>query len=182
MASAQTKIQVVDELKKPPKTRQDHQTPPDLLAAIQREFRVLEWSCDLAADAGKAILTSYLNPPGYEPAKARYLGPGSPIAENSLAYDWTKLRGDLWLNSPFFDLEPWMVKCRMDSGYGRRIFSLTPASVGANWFQENVFNRAHVVALSPRVPFVGQEHPYTKDLVLAVWSGVRGGFSTWRWK
>lgn len=182
MAIAQTMIQVVDKLKKPPKTKQDYQTSPKLLEAIQREFRVLEWSCDLAADSTNAIMSSYLNPPGYEPVKAKYLGPGSPICEDSLAYDWCKLWGDNWLNPPFNDLDPWSVKCRMSQGYDRRIFSLLLASVGANWFQNNVLNRAHVVALSPRVPFVGQEHPYTKDLVLAVWSGVRGGFSTWRWQ
>lgn len=62
------------------------------------------------------------------------------------------------------------------------IFVLLPAATGANWYLRYVWNRAHVVQLTPRVTFTGHSSPYPKDLVLAVYSNVIGGVSAWRWK
>ena len=88
---------------------------------------------------------------------------------------------DLFLNPPFADIEPWAKKCATTVRSGR-VFLLVPASVGSNWYATHVHGRAHVVAISPRVTFVGQEQGYIKDLIIALYSGVRGGFSTWRWR
>lgn len=152
---------------KPHKSVQEVQTPPELLRAIEREFRVSSWAMDLAANAQNAVCPLYL-------------GPGSSIGENSLQVDWPD-EGDMWLNPEFADIEPWAVKCAAYRGRGR-IFMLVPASIGANWYQENIHGRAHVVALFPRVTFVNHTTPYPKDLVLVVWNRLRGGLSAWRWK
>ena len=154
---------------KPGRSRQDYQTPPELLRAIERDFHVGSWACDLAADAENSVSPN------------AHFGPRSPFGEDALAEDWGKITGDLWLNCPYANIEPWVEKCSTAIRAGR-IFLLIPASVGSNWYQAHVHGVAHVVAISPRVTFVGCEGPYPKDLVVAVWGPVRGGFSTWRWK
>lgn len=168
---------------KPGRSRQDYRTPRELLSAIERDFAVSSWACDLAADEHDSI-----NGP-------HYFGPGSPLGEDSLSEDWSKVIGDLWLNPPFARLLPWARKCHAtrnrhhdnDLGlelaeHAGRIFLLAPAAVGSNWYAEHVHGTAHVVALRPRVTFVGEQDPYPKDLILAIYGPVRGGFSTWRWK
>ena len=152
---------------KPGKSKQDYETPTDLVRAIEDAFHA-SFTVDLAAHAGNAKVPNYV-------------GPGSPWGEDSLAVDWSLFPGDAWLNPPFSDIEPWAEKCATTVRRGR-IFLLTPASVGSNWYLAHVHGRAHVVAISPRVTFVGAADPYPKDLIVSVWSGIRGGFSCWRWK
>jgi hypothetical protein len=170
---------------KPGKSRQDYRTPPELLRAIECEFHVEQWDRDLAANQWTAIRAAHSEdettgkPHHFD--QVEYLGPGSPICEDSLAFDWANLPGEAWLNQPFANIAPWAKKCATTKRDGR-IFQLVPASVGSNWYQEYVHGKAHVVALSPRVTFVGEAQTYPKDIALAIWSGVRGGFSTWRWK
>ena len=153
---------------KPGNSEQDVQTPPELLRAIERQFHVDEWTLDLAANAQNAVCDDYL-------------GPGSLLAQDALSVQWPQA-GDLWLNPPFADIEPWVAKAWDTRECGARIFVLVPASIGSAWYQALVFERAHVIALAPRVTFVGHASPYPKDLILAIYSAVRGGFSTWRWK
>ena len=157
---------------KPHKSKQDVQTPPDLLAAIKRDFGVTEWAWDLAAHAANAVCP-------------RWFGPGSSDVTDSLGPVSWHIPGDLWLNPEFGNLDPWAKKCAdtwQDLNGGTRIFLLTPASIGSNWFEDHVMGIAHVVALSPRVTFVGHKQGYPKDLILSVFGAVSGGFSTWRWK
>ena len=85
------------------------------------------------------------------------------------------------MNPPFADIEPWARKCATTVRVGR-IFQLSPASIGTNWYAEIAHGRAHVVALSPRLTFVGETDAYPKDLMMLVWGAIKGGFSTWRWK
>ena len=163
---------------KPGKSKQDYQTPPELLRAIERDFRAGVWACDLAADAENRVNRNFS-------ALTYHLGPGSKFGENALEVDWASLPGtdggDMWCNPPFAHIEPWAEKCATTIRRGR-IFLLVPASVGSNWYQSHVHGRAHVVAVSPRVTFVGESAPYPKDVVIAIFGPVRGGFSTWRWK
>ncbi len=75
-------------------------------------------------------------------------------------------------------------KCAASAPYGqdeRRIFMLVPASVGASWFAEHVHEKALVLALAPRLQFVGQARPSAKDSLLCVY-GEHPGFQTWRWR
>ena len=155
---------------KPHKSEQNVATPWDFIAAVKRDFAVRTFSWDLAATAenSKADVSRY------------YLGPGSEFGDDSLATAWP-FDGDCWLNCEFGDIAPWAKKCAEQKRHGR-IFLLTPSSTGADWFVRYVLNRAHVVAVAPRVKFVGHTHPFPKDLTLSVFSSVVGGVSTWRWK
>jgi phage N-6-adenine-methyltransferase len=149
-------------VQKPGRSKQDYATPRELIDAVEARFRRLDW--DLAASAENRKAAQFYS-----------------IADDSLRQDWTKLTGNLWLNPPFADIEPWAAKCAASTGPGRRIFLLTPASVGSNWFAEHVFDKACVIALRPRMTFVGATDPYPKDLILSVF-GRPAGFELWRWK
>lgn len=65
----------------------DYRTPPDCFNTLAREFY---FGIDLAADKGSALVE-------------RYLGPGSPLAENALVAAWANYaqHGCAFLNSPF---------------------------------------------------------------------------------
>jgi len=156
---------------KPHRSVQTVRTPPELLTAIGDTFHVLCWARDLAATADNSVAA----------IQGHYYGPGSKLGENSLLSDWPA-HGDLWLNPPFADLEPWVKKCAEQQCRIGRIFVLLPAATGANWFLRYVWNRAHVVLLTPRVTFTGHSSPYPKDLLIAAYGAVRGGISAWRWK
>jgi phage N-6-adenine-methyltransferase len=153
---------------KPGRSKQTYCTPIEFIHAIQRVFHVGAWAVDLAATAENRICPVHL-------------GPGSARGENALLVDWGYIDGDRWMNPPFENIEPWAKKAALHRKVGRT-FMLVPASVGSNWYAEHVHGVAHVVALSPRITFVGETAGYPKDLMLLVWGAVEGGFSTWRWK
>lgn len=145
------------------------QTPPEFIQAVMQAFGVRAWNRDLAANAENAVTPCYY-------------GPGSVLGEDSLAQDWVGHDGDFWLNPPFEDIEPWVKKCAESAPWRHgRIFALLLASVGSEWYRKWVKNVAQTIALSPRLTFVGHKHPYPKDLILAVYGPVCGGFSDWRW-
>ena len=100
---------------------------------------------------------------------------------DSLKQSWHRLSGWLWLNPEWDDIEPWAHKCAAESALGARILFLTPASIGANWFQKIVHPAAVTLALSPRLCFDGKS-PYPKDCQLSVFCAGLSGFNTWRWK
>jgi DNA (cytosine-5)-methyltransferase 1 len=153
---------------KPEESKQDYQTPTSFIQAVVEEF-CAHIAIDLAANASNTQCVIHY-------------GPGAQRGyEDSLTVDWSTVSGDCWLNPPFADIAPWAKKCATTERNGR-IFLLTPASVGSNWYSNDIHGKAHVVALSPRLTFVGWKDPYPKDLMLSIFSGVRGGFSTWRWR
>jgi len=65
----------------------DYRTPPECFNMLAREFY---FGVDLAADRGSALVE-------------RYLGPGSPEAENALQWDWAGYAryGCAFINPPF---------------------------------------------------------------------------------
>jgi len=166
-------------LQKPGRSKQDYQTPRDFLDAVKNKFGVKAWAWDLAADGSNRVTFERNN----------YFGPDHPRFRDALVQDWTKLRGDLWLNPPYADIEPWAEKCAeldcdsfsVDSiGLPRRIFFLVPASVGSNWWADHVHGKARIVFPRPRLSFDGIA-PYPKDLGLIVF-GEKPGYETWRWR
>lgn len=151
-------------VQKPGKSEQSVETPEEFFLAVVDRFGCFLW--DLAADHLNTKCPQFYNED-----------------MNSLNQDWSKLQGNLWLNPPYADIEPWVAKCHEESIRGANIFMLVPASVGSNWYKNYVHNRAYVLALSPRIKFVGHTHLYPKDLILVIynaWGLV--GFDTWRWK
>jgi phage N-6-adenine-methyltransferase len=148
---------------RPGKSVQDVQTEPALMKAVHERFGAPDF--DLAASRENTQSPAFYSK-----------------RDNSLVREWHKLHGLLWLNPPFSDLEPWAKKCAAESAKGARILLLTPASVGSNWFGEHVLPNALVLALAPRVTFVGHANCYPKDVILSYFhAGVRG-FDVWRWK
>lgn len=148
------------------KSKQDYGTPTEFLEAVQDRFGKLHF--DLAATAANAVTRSFFDPD-----------------RDSLKSDWSLCAGTLWLNPPFADIAPWARKCAAtarEGDFGPRILMLTPASVGSNWFAEHVHRKAMVLALSPRLTFVGTTDPYPKDLMLSCFGFGVQGFDVWRWK
>lgn len=106
------------------------------------------------------------------------------IEQNTLRQDWSLLKGNLWLNPEYANINPYARKCSKSAPPGqseRRIFFLVPASTGSNWFGYHVHQKAMVRFLSPRLQFVGHKDPFTIDLMLAVF-GEEPGYSWWRWR
>lgn len=154
---------------KPGKSRQDYGTPGDFIAAVERRFGRL--AVDLAARADNAKAPTWID----EDADSL-----------ATATRWDGLCDRLlWLNPPFANIAPWAAKCLLHAeacaALGGRIFLLTPASVGANWYSAHVHQKALVLFLNGRITFEGTTDPYPKDCMLSVFGEVPG-FEVWRWK
>lgn len=143
-------------------TRQDYGTPWPFIHAIEKRFGPIAF--DLAAS--------------HENTKApRYF----TEAEDSLAQDWTKLEGLLFLNPPFKVLDPWAKKCAESASIRTRIILLTPASIATDWWWKWVRPHAVVYAIQ-RITFEGETAGYPKDLQIAVFGMGATGLGRWRWK
>ncbi len=149
------------------KSRTDYATPKDFIQAVEHRFGPIAF--DLAADYRNSVCTP-----------DRYFG----VTQDSLKQDWAQAHGLLWLNPPFDNIKPWALKCADTIHNCRRtdpLLFLTPASVGAQWFQRWVVPYAHVIELEDRLCFDGK-NPYPKDCVLNVYYAGITGRSSWRWK
>lgn len=147
------------------KSKQDYSTPKNFRDAVVAKFGFPTF--DLAANAHNF----------FAPSDSEYFG----VAANSLIEDWSSLRGLLWLNCPFGNIEPWAAKCREESKKGARILFLVPASVGSNWFSLHVHTHAFVHFLNPRLSFDGK-NSFPKDCMLAEYGIPIIGYDVWRWK
>ncbi len=143
------------------------QTDPKFMAAVVKRFG--EMHVDLAASLENAQASVYVT--------KEQDSLTTPWASN-----WPHLR--LWLNPEFSDIGKWAARCANQYqcmwSVGR-IFLLTPASIGANWFAEHVAPHARVIALNGRLTFVGHKKPYVKDCILSVY-GLDPGFEVWNWR
>src|SRR6516164_9544767 len=120
-------------------SKQDYCTPRNFFDSVEKRFGLMDF--DLSASRDNTLV------PG------KYYS----LKQNSLKQDWMKLEGNLWLNPPFGDLEPWARKCACSFTRKNVIFLLSPASVGSNWFRECVASSAKLVLfLSPRLCFDGK--------------------------
>lgn len=155
---------------KPHRSKQDYGTPPELVAAVERRFGALTW--DLAATEDNTVVAD------------RFFSVGG-LDGNALTAPWDFKRSDLlWLNPPFGGIGPtwaplvarWTRKLPW-----LRVLMLTPASIGSEWFQRYVHRKAMVLALSPRLHFIGAADPYPKDCMLSAFGFGVTGFDVWRW-
>jgi phage N-6-adenine-methyltransferase len=158
---------------KPGRSKQDYETPTGFLEAVKSRFNISAFACDLAASPNNAKALHYFTE-----------------IDDSLKQDWTTLKDtargpftNLWLNPPFGHIEPWARKCAVSTREQKnlRIFLLTPASVGANWFAKWVFPDAFVMALQGRLSFDGTA-PFPKDCLLSIFGNGEGGFELWDWR
>lgn len=150
---------------KPHRSEQSVQTPREFLDAVERRFGPIV--LDLAADAHNRAAEMWFD---------------ERLDALSSDQRWTEGEaGVRWLNPPYSDIAPWAEKAAWQSTTTHPVLMLVPASVGSNWFAEHVHGKAMVLALSPRITFVGHRNAYPKDLILCWFGGFRG-FDIWRWK
>ena len=137
------------------------ETPADFIAAVEERFGPLD--VDLACSAANMKAPARLH---------RY----------ALAQPWDILRGNLWCNPPYATIGPWAKKMALECKHRAGLaFLLVPASIGSEWFRMHIQRDAMVLALSPRLKFVGHTQAYPKDLILAVYGYGMRGFDSWRW-
>ena len=149
------------------KSKQDYQTPPNFLLAVQNLLGIKEFTVDLAASDENTVAARY------------FTEQHSALGEA----DWITLDGWGWLNPPFGDIKPWVAKAAREAYKGNRIAMLVPAAVGSNWWAEFVGGTADVFLLNGRIQFVGAQWPYPKDCALLLYHpAATGGYRTWRWK
>jgi phage N-6-adenine-methyltransferase len=148
-------------VQKPGRSKQDYATPWTFIRAVERHWGKLDF--DLAATQENSR------------CGAQFFSP----KDDSLLLSWTGIKGNLWLNPPYGDIEPWAKKCAMACVGIDRLFFLVPASVGSEWYAKWVHPYALVLALRPRLSF-DEKNPYPKDCILAVY-GERPDFRLWKW-
>jgi hypothetical protein len=160
-------------LQKPHESRQDYQTPPELINAVEARFGELTW--DLAASPNNAQV------------RAPYYFTDAPGGQSALDADWSLFGRDdlLWLNPPFGSIQH--VWAPLVARWSKRlpwlhIVMLTPAAIGSEWFREHVHGKATVLALNPRLTFVGETMTYPKDCMLSCFGYGVAGFDVWRWQ
>jgi len=150
-------------------SKQDYSTPRAFIDAVAERFGSVAF--DLAATRANSVAGVHC-----------YFGQDHEDAEmrDALAQDWNELDGVLWLNPPFADIEPWAAKCASVRHRPDWTLLLTPASIGARWFERHVKDQALVLVLSSRLTF--DKDPYPKDLMLSCFGFGARGFDTWDWK
>lgn len=177
-------------VQKPGKSKQDYGTPWPLIRAIEARWGPL--TIDLAARADNAKCPEFITP-----------------EQDSLKEDWGERigSGNGWLNMEFADIEPWVKKCnlwlyRPRPALKGSIKTLTPASVGAEWFADYCEGHMKIVGLRPRIKFEGCHvldkitrlrtcdesclgcASYPKDCMLMLWGSqfdAEPVLQSWRW-
>lgn len=151
-------------------------TPQVFIDAVEHNWGPL--TVDLAATTASAKAEVYI-----------------PPSVDSLTQDWDydyyrKYRGFMWLNPPYSNIAPWAAKCAATYRHNEQveIFLLVPASIGANWFWDHVWDYATVYSVG-RMVFdncfdkLGQPvtTPYPKDLILAHYTNTTPSRVLQRW-
>lgn len=158
---------------RPGRSRQDYATPRDFVRAAQLKLGIDHFEFDFAADATNTVAPHFWT-----------------AADDSLVKTPEQWRAEIgdgwgWLNPPFKRIGPWARRCADVAALGGAIAFLVPASIGANWFRDDVDGKAHVLALNGRLPFIPEQPTwlYPKDCILCLFhEGSFGGVSVWDWR
>jgi hypothetical protein len=134
------------------RSNQSHETPWELISAIEKRFGLIE--LDLAATA-----------------KNKKAGRHISKQQDSLKCNWAKmLNGGLgYLNPEFDPVTPWIEKSIEQKLEGARFVDLLQGSMDANWFWK-MLRHCQVYALEPRVTFLGEKDVFPKPLVLSAFN------------
>lgn len=153
---------------KPGRSRQDYGTPPEFIAVVKKQLRIMEFDCDLAASAENAVASEW--------------------SESAMEMPtWRVGNGWNWLNPPFGKIGPWVERAYREAKTdGAKTAVLIPAGVGANWWRDWVHDKADVQFLNGRLTFVGCTDPYPKDCALLLYHPIAiaagGYYSVWPWQ
>lgn len=150
---------------KPGKSRQDYETPQELIDAVEHRFGTVEF--DLAASKRNSVADEFFD------LKSDAL---------SLTRSW-ELPGVkvAWLNPPFGKIEPWAARCAAVRELHRWTLLLVPMG-SQDWACEHVWGKAFVLKLRGRVAFVGEKQGFVKDLILACYGFGVVGEAFWDWR
>lgn len=150
---------------RPSTSRQDYETPDDILLAVKNRLHIEHFAMDVAASPTNAVTTEYYTE-----------------QTDGLANPWAG-EGWNWCNPPFGQLALWVKKAKEEAERGASTVMLVPASVGSNWYASWVEPYAFVSYLNPRLTFKGATDPYPKDLMLLFYTpwGFTGN-EVWFWK
>lgn len=149
----------------------DRATPRVFLDAVEARFGPIAW--DLAATADNAVCGG-----------GRYFGPDHKDASkhDAFEHDWSKLRGNSFLNPQFSHIAKWAKKCAEHRFTHGRILLLVPDSRDSNWYIEHVAGKCIEIPLSGRIVFNGEKAGFPKCLCLYVYTaGLSGVMPAWRW-
>lgn len=133
--------------------KEDYGTPGWLFDQLNRQFN---FSIDLAANEA-----NHKHP--------RWLGPGSPIAEDSFKYPW---QGRCFLNPPFSRRTKQWVRRAIEAttvGDAELVLMVLPVSY-VNWFWDYVAYHCRSTILDKRIKFDGAPHVANFDVRLALFS------------
>ena len=164
---------------RPYRSKQDYTTPQVFIDAVKMWLDIRTFAFDFAADKTNTKAVRYrteqddsLSIPATE--WARHCGQG-----------WG------WLNPPFARIEPWVQMCILacfnTRAGGARIALLVPASVGSNWYRDNIHQQpgVNVLFLNGRIPFMPDKPTwlYPKDTMLVLFgTGQPFQSDVWTWR
>lgn len=144
---------------------QNYRTPPAFLAAVQTRFAPIEW--DAACTTEDCVVP-------------KYRGYCLDRGWDALSRDWSELgRAIVWCNPPFGKSGQFAAK--IAAAPGIRALLLCQASIDSAWYAAHVHGRALVLALSPRIAFVGEKQGINRALILCAYGFGPPGFEPWRW-
>lgn len=159
---------------KPGRSKQNYETPEDLLDAIRKRLKITIFIFDFACSL-----------------KNKKAARGWTQRDDSLskkASEWVSVLCGRWgwLNPPFAKIAPWAKKCLAVHKRGGKIALLVPASVGSNWYRDYIHDQSGVTVLflNGRPKFDGK-NGFPKDCMLVLFTGTDSEmFETdvWTWK
>lgn len=159
-------------LQKPGKSRQDYQTPKELVDAVCKRLNINHFTIDLAASDHNTQCDFFFTEEDDALSSVRAWDYGNEPS----------VRGWAWLNPPYSNIEDWVCKASKEAKRAQ-IVMLVPSSVGSNWWRDWVEPYAYVVHLNGRLTFVGETTPYPKDCSLLLYTPFRfRGTEVWDWR
>lgn len=160
------------------------ETPPDLFAALNREFGFTLDACATAATAKCARFFTKEDDALSKDWKAvAFKGP-TPIDANVVPFNE---RGAVWVNPPYSRglQAAFLRKARQTGGAfrGPPVVCLIPARPDTKVWHETIFPAAEVRFLKGRVRFVGAEASAPFPSAVVIFGGEHGGRAYgWDWK
>lgn len=163
-----------------PNAPQDYRTPPAFLDAVRKRFGLDSFDWDTACTEANSVgrLGGYYHP--------KY---------DAMRRDWNELGTcRVWCNPPWSHAGRFAERAALRTEHVGWTFLLCQAAVDSNWYADWVHNRALVLALNPRIPFLkpdgtpaftdaktGKPLGVNRPAMLAVYGLGRVGFEPWRW-
>lgn len=126
----------------PKESRDTWCTPPEIYAALNREFHFVG---DVAASASNHLHHFYLT------ENEDALSPNNP-------WGFAFQDGYVWCNPPYSDIMPWVRKSQQDDCDGVGVVMLVPADVSVGWFKQALIDVSEVRFITGgRLAFINPE-------------------------